>query len=208
MIVAVVGTVVGGCGLRVIEAYLGQSKYDRPKTIKAGEDYDRRWEDPDYVKMIHHTRAVEQETLGEIITNCECSSCNKPIVPRPESGIEIQKPRVIEPRHNEWWLNGYKFKIEKSVVPDYAHLSLDESGWQVYGYFTWTDPATGQKMGLRALPMPNIEPAHYYYSGDIKSEQKSRYKVSFTDTETYEVEVDHYLDAVRVYKREVEKWIH
>jgi len=63
LVIVLVMTVVMSVGLKALESMLTPML-----------NYDKRWSDPEYVKLIHKTRESER-TLGFDLTECECADC-------------------------------------------------------------------------------------------------------------------------------------
>jgi hypothetical protein len=174
LFIALVGVVGGGVLIKGIENLFSKSKDNGPIAISAGEDYDRRWEDPEYVKMIHKTRTGELEALGEIVTPCECKSCTfvkTPLLPT----LQTTKPgpAVV---YNEFNIAGHHFRIRSDQVPADAHGTWDER-LQI-GFFKWIDAVTGKTMGLKAIPTDH-DSAWSDFGYNVYSDQYSKPIASF-----------------------------
>lgn len=76
-LIALVGTIFGGAFIKFID-YLGQSR-----NIRKALNYNERWSNIDYVSMIHRTRTMEREELGEVQTECHCKRCKVPLKAAP-----------------------------------------------------------------------------------------------------------------------------
>lgn len=167
------------------------SRMHKSITEPAQIPYENRWSDDKYVEMIHRTRQLEKDNLGDFITKCECryhrgpkpgNECetggcgavecdrvcsvlqkkprtnNNAIVVAGQHRVETIKPRpAVE--YNEFIVEGYLFKIDASLVPSYAHGEWNEQ--KQCGVFSWTHPATGRTMAMRALPQLDIEADNY-----------------------------------------------
>ena len=153
--IAVAGTLVGGCLLRGLEGYLKKDKVSGSIAVSAGEDYSRRWEDPEYVKMIHQTRKLEIETLGHTDTLCECQDCRWAKTPTPKPAPPKGPAGVSErPRRRIAVVGGWVYELT-SDIPDgakgepYQSTNVENfsgASQQLYfAVFTWYDTTTGKE---------------------------------------------------------------
>lgn len=95
---AIVGTVCGGIFFKAIEYCLTRkSRRNGVRAIQPG--YDNRWDNPSYVKMIHNTRRLETNELGEAVTMCECEDHKPKAIPPRGSAIKYipYTPPKVEP---------------------------------------------------------------------------------------------------------------
>jgi hypothetical protein len=66
------GTIGGGVLIKCVENFINKRKARRGTGSIAISGYDNRWKNPEYVHMIHETRDLEREELGESVTECLC----------------------------------------------------------------------------------------------------------------------------------------
>lgn len=119
--------------------------------ISAGENYDMRWGDPEYVKLIHKTMAGEETEFGTIYTDCECPQ-HKVAKVLPKAETTTPGPAV---KYNRFVVDGYIFNIRDDKVPANAYGEWDAR--MQYGVFRWVDSKTGKMMMMKALPTLDIE---------------------------------------------------
>src|SRR6478735_7872178 len=160
--IALFGTIGFGVLFKTVEHYFGTP---RAITPKAGENYDERWGDPEYVKMIHRTRESEMEVFGEYLSECECKEHSTHYDPhmlrdRPVRKNDIPSLTVGGNRYEGKWktvIDGWQFELPIRLVPEGAYGQImSVHGDFAYGFFKWTDPATGKQKGMKAVSVAKM----------------------------------------------------
>lgn len=168
----------------------------KPKAL----DYDKRWEDAGYVKMVHDTRRVEAEN-GISLSECLCFAHRAPASPVPLAvkGAPIVFPEGsrVKPmeragvmKNNNGRItfhppkpsptykrvvDGYTFNLPNEVPKNafgYTDIGFDHN--VVYGYFKWMDE-NGQIRIVKSIALPDIRPEYYLAYGDRNRKRISNF---------------------------------
>lgn len=167
-----------------------------------GKDYNNRWQDIGYVRMIHATIAKEKEELGQAYTVCECEACTNPPVgcgfmgcgkagcesicqgaPSIENGFNLALPRPAKTiksrsygRTNRFVVDGYIFDLHEDIVPSYAVGQWDVRSQ--FGIFTWFDHSTGRVTVKRAMPKMDFKAESYEVYATQYEKPVNKYKAA------------------------------
>lgn len=143
-LMTLVATILGA----VVSIVLGRvGSIDRANiaALTAPKNYNDRWDDPQYVAMIHSTIASENELLDGAVTVCECKACrNAPSIATPAEGRKELLPTPAKHSRKgrrEVIFDGWVFTIP-DIVPDGADISQyrrDDGPALNFAVFTWFD---------------------------------------------------------------------
>lgn len=121
-LIACIGTFGTVIIIRVLEYLLTP----KPKVL----GYDKRWDDPAYVQMIHETRKMEAD-LEQPLTPCECIRHNPP-VPPSGPGAVIVFPEATTPGLSKQIQNTYKAAKAEYELYNAKSVELRPDGIMVW----------------------------------------------------------------------------